>query len=164
MSDEIDSDYRDDIYGKIDALLDKRAGFVNGAKPKVEWDFPLLTDVVDAATATAPISGSERHGQDDARHAQEHAAEFEFDLIEAPSVARGWSAEATPDEVVQPVEVSPLVIEAEASSEPAAEPGEIASPDWEDRLAELLKAQEDRLEARLRQIVREELERLLGRP
>jgi hypothetical protein len=38
----------DDIFGKIDALLEKRAGFgTRGVQRQAEDDFPLLTEVVE---------------------------------------------------------------------------------------------------------------------
>jgi hypothetical protein len=39
------ADESQDIFGKIDAMLGKRAGF-GGRKPDAEDDFPLLTEVV----------------------------------------------------------------------------------------------------------------------
>jgi hypothetical protein len=38
-----------DIFGKIDAMLGKRAGF--GGVPRIEDEFPLLTEVVDESDA-----------------------------------------------------------------------------------------------------------------
>lgn len=40
------ADQSQDIFGKIDALLGKRAGFVAGTA-KLEDEFPLLTEVVN---------------------------------------------------------------------------------------------------------------------
>lgn len=39
------ADDAQDIFGKIDAMLGKRAGFVGGA-PRLDEEFPLLTEVV----------------------------------------------------------------------------------------------------------------------
>lgn len=39
------ADDSQDIFGKIDAMLGKRAGFVAGA-PQLDDEFPLLTEVV----------------------------------------------------------------------------------------------------------------------
>ncbi len=41
------SDEPQDIFGKIDALFEKRAGFGLESHPDGGEDFPLLTDVVD---------------------------------------------------------------------------------------------------------------------
>lgn len=42
------ADETQDIFGKIDALLGKRAGF-GGGVPRLEDEFPLLTEVVNEA-------------------------------------------------------------------------------------------------------------------
>lgn len=52
---------QDDIFGKIDALLEKRAGFGTGEAHEVD-DFPLLTEVVEAEGAATPAL-ERRQGQ-----------------------------------------------------------------------------------------------------
>jgi hypothetical protein len=47
------ADESQDIFGKIDAMLGKRAGFVGGA-PQADDEFPLLTEVVPDAVAVVP--------------------------------------------------------------------------------------------------------------
>lgn len=49
------ADENQDIFGKIDALFGKRAGFVGGqASP--EDEFPLLTEVVDEPAPTPAVA------------------------------------------------------------------------------------------------------------
>lgn len=58
----------EDIFGKIDALLERRVGFGAGApQPNAGEEFPLLTDVVEApagATKTAERRHNERRQGD----------------------------------------------------------------------------------------------------
>lgn len=46
------ADDTQDIFGKIDAMLGKRAGF-GGMPTRIDDEFPLLTDVVAEAAAAA---------------------------------------------------------------------------------------------------------------
>lgn len=118
------ADESQDIFGKIDAMLGKRAGFVGGT-PRLEDEFPLLTEVV---TEDVP-SLTERHGP-------------------------ATDAMATPA----------------AASEPEMAPGQLAEVDidrlaaaLEARLSELFIRQQLRIEALVRRVVREELDRRDGR-
>lgn len=58
-------DDKEDIFGKIDALLEKRIGFgiEEGHKP-AEDDFPLLTEVIDGAAGYSDRRQSSRRGGD----------------------------------------------------------------------------------------------------
>lgn len=47
------ADEAQDIFGKIDAMLGKRAGF-GGGQSRVDDEFPLLTEVVAEVAAPAP--------------------------------------------------------------------------------------------------------------
>lgn len=45
-----------DIFGKIDALLEKRVGFGSGGKHRhPDDDFPLLTEVVEQQSGNPPV-------------------------------------------------------------------------------------------------------------
>jgi len=57
------TDDNQDIFGKIDALLEKRAGFGAGALQRhPDDDFPLLTEVVEAHTGS-PDRPDHRQGE-----------------------------------------------------------------------------------------------------
>jgi hypothetical protein len=47
------ADEGQDIFGKIDAILGKRAGFA-GKRPELEDEFPMLTEVVSEGAQIAP--------------------------------------------------------------------------------------------------------------
>jgi hypothetical protein len=57
------TDDNQDIFGKIDALLEKRAGFGAGALQRhAEDDFPLLTEVVEVLPGS-PARPDRRQGE-----------------------------------------------------------------------------------------------------
>lgn len=121
------ADEHNDIFGKIDAMLGKRAGF--GGVARLDEDFPLLTEVVEAD----PPAG----GQDNA----------------AP----------VPDVMSAPAEAAPPPATAETG------PGRLSEVDidrlavaLEARLSELFIRQQLRIEALVRRVVQEELDRRGG--
>ncbi len=67
-------DGKEDIFGKIDALLERRIGFgIDEGHKSAEDDFPLLTDVVDGAAGYSDRRqlnrrGSDRRLDEDRRH------------------------------------------------------------------------------------------------
>lgn len=122
------ADEHNDIFGKIDAMLGKRAGF--GGVPRLDEEFPLLTEVVDAGSEDTipdkPLPGT--------------------------------------DAMSVPVEVAPDPVPAEMT------PGRLAEVDidrlavaLEARLSELFIRQQLRIEALVRRVVQEELDKRSGR-
>lgn len=78
----------EDIFGKIDALLEKRAGFgTTPTHPPSEDDFPLLTEVVEPQrdTARADCSPSEQQaanaGKPDVATTQVSMSEEQFNRL-----------------------------------------------------------------------------------
>ncbi len=62
------ADDNQDIFGKIDALLEKRAGFGSGDTHRyADDDFPLLTEVVERQSGNPPVQ--------DRRHAERRQGE-----------------------------------------------------------------------------------------
>ena len=116
------SDENQDIFGKIDAMLGKRAGF-GGAPARLDDEFPLLTEVVKETAAPA----SERAGP-------------VADAMAMP-VAPPEPEVPTPASHLDEVDIDRLAAALEA------------------RLSELLIRQQLRIEALVRRVVREELER-----
>lgn len=121
------ADESNDIFGKIDAMLGKRAGF--GGVPRLDEEFPLLTEVVDESP-------------------EEKAAEAVLPVPDAMSV---------------PGDAMPRVAPAEAA------PGQLSEVDidrlaaaLEARLSELFIRQQLRIEALVRRVVQEELDRRGG--
>jgi hypothetical protein len=47
-----------DIFGKIDAILGRRAGFA-GRRPDLEDDFPMLTEVVEEHVPVTPVPAAD---------------------------------------------------------------------------------------------------------
>jgi hypothetical protein len=142
MSDEVNQ-----IYGKIDALLGKRVGFAGAvARHREEYDFPLLTDVVDpAAVATEPIDlDLERAFSTPPR---EPESSVEADSPTTPATPAPWTEESLSRSSAA---TSPAAEFPETMAGATAEPGGVETADAH-------------LETLLRRIVREELERLLGR-
>jgi hypothetical protein len=77
------ADDAQDIFGKIDAMLGKRAGF-GGAPPRVDDEFPLLTEVVAEVEAPAQdMSGNAT----DAMSNPAEAAEPDAGETRAPALA-----------------------------------------------------------------------------
>lgn len=54
------TDENQDIFGKIDALLEKRSGFGAAGHAATEEDFPLLTEVVEGQEVA---TGERRRGE-----------------------------------------------------------------------------------------------------
>ncbi|MBK6743313.1 MAG: hypothetical protein IPG66_10185 [Hydrogenophilales bacterium] len=132
------SDADDDIFGKIDALLGKRVGFAGATRQREDNDFPLLTEVVEAP------------GID--------LLQPEPSPPEQPEAPLAWQ-EPVPTPLAEPAPVE--------SDEPVAS---VAADDIEPMPAteappvkEPPALQDAEFEAMLRRIIREELERLLGR-
>ncbi len=172
------SDEAADLYGKIDALLGKRVGFASAvARHREENDFPLLTEVVEPEAANAePIT------LDYERAFHPPPAPPEIPELTEPSepwpeppslspAAAIWGDTLTPEPEVEPVPEPAPEPESEAaieenlptpredglSADVTPTPASAASdqpmfPDISDA----------RLEAMLRRIIREELERVLG--
>jgi len=135
------SDIPEDIYGKIDALLGKRIGFAD-ARPEEGTldDFPVLTEVVtrDEADELPTLQ-------------QPYSAERE------PASAEGM---ATPveRESNEPIAdlpdlgIIPPVCDFDLLDQFPVDP-------IEERLLEMIAHQQAQLEAMIRRVVREELER-----
>lgn len=145
------SDADDAIFGKIDALLGKRVGFAGATRQREEIDFPLLTEVVEAPGDDQPLPALTH--PDPPPASPEPTASAEATLAErsdpwplppGPEVKRlVWG-----DEPVAPGEID----DSEVSTAPAVVPDE-----------ELPNPPDTELEAMLRRIIREELERIHGR-
>jgi hypothetical protein len=135
------SDIPEDVFGKIDALLGKRVGFA-ATKPEADAldDFPVLTEVV-------------------ARDAAEELPSLQH----PPAADTGPTSAAIPAE---PAEVEP--------NEPIADLPDLGIippvcdfdlldqfpvDPMEARLLEMIAHQQAQLEAMIRRVVREELER-----
>lgn len=143
MSDE-SHDELHDIYGKIDALLGRRLAVAPSRDIAELDDFPLLTEVVSRDDALEPILPS---GWDE-------------EATESPP-ARGVDAVANEDADSEPATNFPNL----GILPPAYDLDLLAQlpPDpLEDRLAEMVARQQAQLEAMIRRVVREELERFHG--
>jgi hypothetical protein len=164
------SDEAGDLYGKIDALLGKRVGFAGAvARHREENDFPLLTEVVEPAQADAePIALDYQR----AFHPPSAPVEPAQDWPEPPPAEPAtaiWGDAFTPEPEVGPgLEAEP---EDEAMAEENYEVPAAQSDRFEETPAVAAPAEpgpvsmdldEARLEALLRRVVREELQRLLG--
>jgi hypothetical protein len=142
----------DDIFGKIDALLGKRAGFAGATRLRDDIDFPLLTEVVEVTDIDQP--SPETHASVQAPQAWPAPAA----LAEAATVENAEPRPVPPEPNTARLlwgdaPVMPEVVDAaEAPAVSVAAPGE-APP----------MPQDTEMEAMLRRIIREELERILGR-
>jgi hypothetical protein len=135
------SDTPGDVFGRIDALLGRRVGFAPGEEPLVADDFPVLTDVVAREVPGGPLPGA---GQDEAGLAA-GAADLSTDA----------SASGEPPVDLPNLGIIPPAYDLDLLAELPPDPLEV-------RLAELAAHQQAQLEAMIRRVVREELERYLG--
>ena len=133
------SDIPEDVYGKIDALLGKRAGF-GASSPKVEVeDFPILTEVVtrdDEASNVPPPAP-----------------------VVLPAAAAMLAEPFGPEPGEVPTDlpdlgIIPPVCDFDLLDQFPVDP-------MEERLLEMIAHQQAQLEAMIRRVVREELERFL---
>lgn len=113
-----------DIFGKIDAMLGKRAGFVVG-EARLDEAFPVLTEVVVENLAMAV----------------EQAARHTDALTEPEASAMSPSLPAADHKPLSETDIDRLAVALEA------------------RLSELFIRQQLRIEALVRKVVREELDR-----
>lgn len=125
------ADEAPDIFGKIDAILGKRAGFAGGQPEKEE--FPVLTEVVEAALAEPLPPAKAADAMAGHRPVPAEEAGRDDDEAVAPS--------AGPSAGLGDMELDRLAAALEA------------------RLSDLFIRQQLRLEALVRRVVREELER-----
>lgn len=121
------ADESSDIFGKIDAMLGKRAGF--GGVPRLDEEFPLLTEVVEESP-------------------EEQAADKTIPGADAMSVPGD-----TMPKVAAPEMAPGLLSEVDIDRLAAA---------LEARLSELFIRQQLRIEALVRRIVQEELDKRRG--
>lgn len=127
------SDAPEDVYGKIDALLGKRAGFGPSRTEGEIEDFPVLTEVVgqDQVAEQAPV------------HAQ----------LQEPEARRGGEPEFGDHPAELPdLGIIPPVCDLDLLEQFPMDP-------MEERLLEMIAHQQAQLEAMIRRVVREELER-----
>ena len=165
MNDKVDADCHEDIFGKIDALLGKRVGFASGAKTKEAWDFPLLTDIVE------PQSEDEGPMQPEGMPHEPEVdnSQLALDSHSAPhqdneaKFSVEWVTGGAPELPLEQAEEEIIPMQQEEIEEPQVSAEISYLSDLETRLSTLLAEHEARMEAKLRQTVREELERLLGR-
>lgn len=124
-----------DLFGKIDALTGRRIGFGPSQDASELDDFPLLTDVVPA---------------------DEGEASWEFAPdAGAPSVAKAaWASEGYAAEDTAPVTEAPSGTAGGVLHDPLP-------PHLRAHIEALFASQERRLEAMLRRVLREELERFM---
>ncbi|GEM_PF-4884276 len=160
---------QDDIFGKIDALLGKRAGFAGPAHKRDDWDFPLLTDVVAEESPELTLDLAEAFGAEVPDGPREailpKAAPPRLNIPDAlPESPFHEPAPSTWEAVPEALPVAP----SEEAPDAGVDPGQSLAQDrlmaMESRLMDHLAEHEARMETRFRAIVREELERLLGRP
>lgn len=152
----------DDIFGKMDALLGKRAGFAGAARLRDDIDFPLLTEVVAApgvdqsAPEPAPLLRAEARLVSPEPVVRPEPIIFPAPVDIPPAAADPWPLPPGPeadrllwgDEPVASDEADAIEVPAAAEAAPIEAP---PAP------------QDTELEALLRRIIREELERILGR-
>lgn len=174
------SDDTQDIFGKIDALRGKRAGF--GAPPPrpKEEEFPLLTDVVpDAppptrtatpqaapprpAPASPPPAPLPRAAAPVAAHPGPRSDERAASSVPAPR--QPAPARPVAGAAAKSAEDGRIRLDATGTApSPALEPDvrQALALELEARLGDLFIRQQARLEEVIRRVVREELERRLG--
>lgn len=146
----------DDIFGKIDALLGKRVGFAGAVRQREENDFPLLTEVVEAPVIASPEfepSTSEPSTPEQAPLAWQEPAPAPLTEAMPEKSAEPWPLPPGPDVARLVWGDEPLPVD--GSEAPAV--AEAASAE------ETPRPRDTEFEAMLRRIIREELERLLGR-
>ncbi|MCU0840337.1 MAG: hypothetical protein MUC79_01290 [Thiobacillaceae bacterium] len=128
-----------DIFGKIDALLEKRAGFGAGeGRPASEEDFPLLTDVVE--TREFGTAADER------RRADRRQADRRLGTDRRLAERRG-------DEPGRPAGSRPTLSDEQFNRFIAV---------FEQKLEDLFIRQQLRTEESIRRALREEMEKLSG--
>lgn len=80
------ADDNQDIFGKIDALLEKRAGFGTGeAQRHPDDDFPLLTEVVEPQSGHPPLQN--RRQADRRQGTDRRQGERRKEILGRPEVA-----------------------------------------------------------------------------
>lgn len=133
------SDEHQDIFGKIDALLEKRAGFgvVEGQRP-AEEDFPLLTEVVEPGDAGTAVN--------ERRHADRRLADRRLVADRRQADRRGGGTG-------QPADARPTLSDEQFSRFIAV---------FEQKLEDLFIRQQLRTEESIRRALREEMQRLSG--
>lgn len=149
-----------DIFGKIDAILGKRAGFA-GPRRQPEDEFPMLTDIVEegekfVASLAVPDALSEPPLLSEEVDIESWAGQTE------PSARMAESAGPV-SETVEPFEEAATDLEA---TPPETAPDESLSKDEIDRIALAIEAQlsvffdhqQQAIEAMVRRIIREELD------
>lgn len=139
------SEAEKDLFGKIDALFEKRAPDALVDKGLEHEDFPLLTEVIGAARA-APVSwgGPER------RAFERRASEQRREDLRGEDRRLGNRRQADQAEAPPP--------------RPRADREEVKHlvHAMESRLSDLFIRQQLRLEEAVRKVVREELAKVLG--
>ncbi len=143
MSDHAD----DDIFGKIDALLGKRAGFAGAPRLRDDIDFPLLTEVVEATDIDQPPPEPLLPAQ----APQDWPAPAALAVPAAVESAEPRPLPPDPEAARRLWGDAPVMPEVVDAAE--APTVSVAAP----------APQDAELEAMLRRIIREELERILGR-
>ena len=139
-----DDDQHGELFGKIDALLEKRAAGALVDTPLADDDFPVLTDVIVPPPPAFPWGEAERRTLDRRqidRRGEENRRQG--DRRSPPS---------SPSEAPQSPPVDPL---AAFSPEQASAIAQMI----ESRLSDLFMRHQSRLEGALRQAIREELGR-----
>lgn len=135
------SDIPEDVFGKIDALLGKRVGFAATKPEEVALDdFPVLTEVVV------------REGTDEPPILQQPVAS---EMGPASAEVPVEPAEVEPNEPIADLPdlgIIPPVCDFDLLDQFPVDP-------MEERLLEMIAHQQAQLEAMIRRVVREELER-----
>ncbi len=127
------ADNSQDIFGKIDAILGKRVGFATG-QPVASDEFPMLTEIVQAVDSVKRPSVRAEDAM----------------TVAQVDVEAGGGQRAVVSSPVEADKALPGMDELELDRLAAA---------LEARLSELFIRQQMRIEALVRQVVREELRR-----
>jgi hypothetical protein len=135
------SDIPEDVFGKIDALLGKRVGFAATKPEEVALDdFPVLTEVV---------------ARDEADERPTLPQPLAADMGPASAEVPAEPAEFEPNEPIADLPdlgIIPPVCDFDLLDQFPVDP-------MEERLLEMIAHQQAQLEAMIRRVVREELER-----
>lgn len=121
----------ENLFGKVDAILGKRAGFVASRREEQDDEFPMLTDVVEEGTQLVATLAS-------------------VDALSSPAPVPSGRIEA-----VEQAEAPEDMPAAESLNAVDADRLAVA---LETRLSELFDRQQRLIESMVRRIVREELD------
>lgn len=141
------SDGSKDLFGKIDALFEKRAPDALVDKGLEHEDFPVLTEVIGRAPPAPVVWGEPERRVSDRRSADQRKEDRRSGDRRLADRRGGNQSEASPPPPMAAKDDTDHLVKA-----------------VESRLSDLFIRQQLRLEEVVRKVVREEMEKKLGHP